>query len=71
MNKPSYIALIFLTAIAAWLFRYDLVAASDNSVVYRLDRWTGSILAAGTTGTRELKPIPQPPANPFDKFDPK
>ena len=58
--------LAFTLAVGAWLFRFDLVAANDTGLVYRLDRWTGNILVAGPKGKAEVQTVP---ANPFDKFD--
>ena len=71
MSKPITICLLVALAVAAWLFRFDLVAANDSSMVYRLDRWTGNIMVAGALGTKQLEPVRQTPPNPFDQFDGK
>jgi hypothetical protein len=40
-----YILLCFVLALIlfAWLERYQLVAANDEAIVYKLDRWTGKV----------------------------
>jgi hypothetical protein len=40
-----YILLCFILALIlfAWMGRYQLVAVSDDAVVYQLDRWTGNV----------------------------
>ena len=48
-----------LIGTAATLGRYTLVATGDRSsvVVYRLDRWTGSVVAINMTGMAPVKVI--------------
>ena len=44
-----YILLCFILALIffAWMGRYQLVAANDQAIVYKLDRWTGKVYVCG------------------------
>jgi hypothetical protein len=45
LNMRVLLVFSLLVLVAAWLGRYELVAAStqEDQVVYRLDRWTGNV----------------------------
>lgn len=49
-TKPAYIITAAVLIVGAWMFRYELVSANDSALVFRLDRWTGDLLVAGSMG---------------------
>lgn len=59
--KPLYIVIAAVLAVGAWLFRYEVITPGDR-LVYRLDRWTGSLAVAGPEFIRKLDyEKPEPP----------
>ena len=74
-TKPLYIVIAAVLAVGAWLFRYEVVGVDVGDyppTVFRLDRWTGKMMAAQPSGTVNLEPIDREPVkapNPFDRFD--
>lgn len=72
-TKPLYITLAAVLVFGAWLFRYEMSSPGNGVVVYRLDRWTGSLAIATPDSVIRLEYEKQESekkaGNPFDKFD--
>lgn len=53
-TKATYITLAAVLVFGAWLFRYEVTSTGSGVVVYRLDRWTGSLAIADPESVRKL-----------------